>query len=302
MRDTDALTHITPIQIVQALWAGDASANALIAPDAVILDQDQGAMSLRSFTALKRHLRAALPDHTTHIEEVFWSGADTDEQALFRLIHTATHTRDGPLGPATYARLAYRSALRVQMHNATVVEVAMFRDQTRLTAALSQGLGTFGKIRNNGVTISPIKHPWAAAYADIITAAMDGDFSVFARSYAPSVEIWRPGGQPCLGQRQAEHFWLTLRAALPTGQFAILSGYGADDTVGPPRVGIHWRLSGAHLGWGLLGKPSKANLMVEGISFAEFGLQGIHREWTVIDLNALHRHIASALPQKEQAA
>lgn len=302
MGNRETTTDLSPAQIVHALWADDGPAPELMAPDAVIHDQAQGAMSLRSFTALKRHLRAALPDHRAQIEDAFWSGSGGSARGLIRLIHMATHTRDGPLGPASYARLTFRSALRVQVQNTTVVEVAMIRDQTKLTAALSQRLGAFGKIDPNLAATTAIDHPWAAAYADILTAAMEGDFSIFSRSYAPTVESWQPGGTLCLGQSRAEQFWLALRAALPTARFNVLSGLGADDTMGPPRVGVEWRLTGQHLGWGLLGKPSQANLTVDGFSFAEFGEHGIHREWTVMDLPSLHRQVSIRDKARDKAA
>lgn len=300
MQQTASKTRPDPHRILRGLWAAAPDQDAgLIAPDAMIIDSDQGAMSLRGFTSLKRNLTTALPDHRAHIEDVLWSEGAAPAQAVFRLMHLATHTRDGPLGPASYARLTFRSAMVVQIQGAQVVEVQMIRDQSAMTQALTRPIGAFGRIEPKTGEIHSITHPWALAYADILTAAMDGDFSVFPASYAHSVETWHPGGGHRIGHQQAGQFWLNLRAAVPTGQFQVHSGFGADDTVGPPRVGIAWQLMGDHIGWGLLGRPSGANVSLNGISFAEFSPKGIQREWIVMDLLSLQRQ---STPQASRAA
>jgi hypothetical protein len=51
---------------------------------------------------------------------------------------------------------------------------------------------------------------------------------------------------------------------------------------------------GRHLGEGIYGAPTGAEVHVMGISHAEFGPGGLRREWTLFDAAAIWMQIAMA--------
>ncbi|EPX78622.1 ester cyclase [Salipiger mucosus] len=135
---------------------------------------------------------------------------------------------------------------------------------------------------------------WGEALAALLSQVMAGEHSEIPAQYDPCARLAYPGGVAGQGPGAAERFWLGLRAALPSGVFAIHHRIGAEDRLMPPRAALRWSLTGRHEGWGPFGRPTGAPLHVMGFTHAEFGPEGLRREWTLFDEAAIwmqiHRH------------
>ncbi len=82
-----------------------------------------------------------------------------------------------------------------------------------------------------------------------------------------------------------------LRSALPSAIFRIEHQIGRVDPMLGPRSAIRWSLTGRHDGFGRYGAPTGADVHVMGVSHAEFGPWGLHRETTLIDDIAIWKQI-----------
>lgn len=266
-------------------------APGLVPDDLVVRDTSDGALSLRSLAALRRGLATSLPDHCARVEDGLWHPASGETgTGLVRLIVTATHSRDGPMGPASHRRLSYRTALVLHRQDNRLSEAVLIRDRRPLIEMSRSGwprLRPRVTTNSDPTTVQTNQLAWAGVYADVLTTAMEGDFSVFHRGYDPAVELSLPGGATGYGTDAADRFWLGLRGAVPTGDFTIIGAADCDEPLSPPRAALQWRLSGRHSGWGMFGAPTGGETVVEGVSFAEFGPRGIRREWTILDEGAV---------------
>ena len=119
------------------------------------------------------------------------------------------------------------------------------------------------------------------------------DTSVFAKQYDPACQLEFPEGTTAYGAAEAECLWLALRNALPDALFTIHHRIGMEEPLLPPRAALRWSLTGRHAGWRPFGPPSGAILHVMGMSHAEFGPQGLRREWTLFDTGAVWMQIAA---------
>ncbi|GGG78301.1 hypothetical protein GCM10011415_29100 [Salipiger pallidus] len=135
---------------------------------------------------------------------------------------------------------------------------------------------------------------WGHTLGDLIYRIMGGELSVIARHYDPAAELFHPGATIGSGPREAEAFWMGLRAAFPSARFDVLHLLGADEPLSPPRAAIRWELTGCHDGHGAFGPPTGAMVRVLGITHAEFGPNGLRREWTLYDTPGIYAQILRA--------
>ena len=68
------------------------------------------------------------------------------------------------------------------------------------------------------------------------------------------------------------------------------------------RAALRWSLTGRHLGWGAFGAPTGAEVHVMGLSHAEFGPDGLRREWTLYDEAAVWMQIHGGVALPDAAA
>ncbi|MEC3861325.1 ester cyclase [Mesobacterium sp. TK19101] len=275
--------------------------------DAVIMDAGEGVMGLRRFASLRQGVLAAFPDFRSEVEDAICVPTDQGILASVRMICTATHGRNGPYGAASQMPLAFRTMLLVEETGGVIRAAWQIRDQgalLRTTGNDPEGWARThpGQTRTDPMPTLQDGNPWANSYADILRSVMEGDLAILYRGFDPGAELFLPGGHIGSGPEAADVFWLSLRAALPSAEFAITAAIGADDPLCPPRVALHWQLTGVHDGWGLFGAPSGRTLTVQGVSQAEFGPNGLRREWTVLDELAVWQQItaASAAPGQER--
>ena len=134
-------------------------------------------------------------------------------------------------------------------------------------------------------------HPLGAEYTDLLMRIMDAQFGRIPVKYDRACRLELPGGATAHGWREADAFWMGLRAAFPDAAFEVQHAMGRD-TPGAPRVAaLRWTLTGTHSGWGLFGTPSGAEVHVLGISHAEYGRWGLRNEYVLFDETAIWKQI-----------
>jgi len=135
---------------------------------------------------------------------------------------------------------------------------------------------------------------YGAKLADALERLMTAEFSLIPALWDRACHLEYPSGQTAHGHASADTFWLGLRAALPSADFAMHHIIGREDPMMPPRAAVRWSLTGRHDGWGSFGRPSGANLHIMGITHAEFGPWGLRREYTLYDEAAVWTQIFQA--------
>lgn len=262
---------------------------------------------------------AEFPDRQLLGEDVIWAGTDAqqgDGRAGFlsshRLLSRATHAGDGVYGRATGRAVAYRILAECWCCEGAVRDEWLVRDQsailhqlgqdprawvqarlsdpkTVLAAPLSPDTDPDGPYRGTGTRDEP-----AEELAGRLKEIMAGDLSVIPKAWDRAASLAYPGGVTGHGWQDADAFWLGLRSAFPSAAFRIDHRIGRKDAGRPLRAAVRWSLYGRHDGWGSFGAPSGTYVYVMGITHAEFGPRGLHREWTLIDETAIWTQIELA--------
>jgi len=217
--------------------------------------------------------------------------------AAARLMLTAPAVAPGVLGSGAGA-VRFRAMAELEVKGGRVARALLIPD----TGAVLKQAGQVAQGWARGRAVWPLPAPeicrgesghWARAWGDLLEGAMRGGFSAFARQYDAAAQIDWPGSAVAHGPGAAETLWLGLRGAFPAARFTLHHRIGRADPLMPPRASVRWRLVGRHDGWGAFGAPSGAQVTLDGISMAEFGPEGIRREWTVFDEAAIWAQISA---------
>jgi predicted ester cyclase len=251
------------------------------------------------------------PDRQLFGEDVIYSG---DEDAGFlsshRIISTATH-HGGAFGPATGAKLTFRTIADTFCKDNRVWDEWLIRDN----AAIANQLGGSAKATAEamiaqGDTTMPLTpdtdvvgpydgrgndNAWGIKHAEVLTRIMGADFAVIPDAYDRACHLSSPGGTEGHSWDAVDTFWVGLRSAFPNATFKIDHQIGREDALMPPRSAIRWSLTGTHDGWGRFGSPTGAKVHVMGVSHVEFGPYGIRRDVTLFDEIAVWKQILLAM-------
>lgn len=307
MQEFDSARRDFPDFLLSAtreIWEGRglmAKARAHYHPDVILRSAEGLQFGAQAVAGYAMAVLAGLPDRRLLGEDVIWSGNPRIGMlGSQRILSTATHTRDGPLGHATGKRLCYREIIDSYAKREQISDVWMVTDTGAIlrqldrtaedwarellpridpdTQPFSPRVDVTGPYTGRGNT-----NQWGEALAVLLTRMMDGDLSGIPEQYDRACQLSYPGGVEAHGWAGADDFWLGLRAALPDARFEIHHQVGMEEPLMPPRAALRWSLKGRHEGWGAFGRPSGADLYVMGISHAEFGPGGVRREWTLYD-------------------
>ncbi len=302
------------IGITEEIWEGRdfASLHRYYAPDIIVRSPTSLVVGNQGVIAATMSQLAEFPDRAILAEDVIWSPAsDGGFLSSHRTVSIATHAHDGAHGVAKGTRLTYRVIADCAARDNVIYDEWLVRD----TGAVVRQLGwepreyaadqiaraggpeqcapmlpapadAPGPYRDTGND-----HPAGLRYAGILSQLMAAEFSIIPREYDRGVQLDLPGGRTAHSHAAADAFWLGLRAAFPSAAFTIHHRIGRDDAPGPPRAALRWSLAGRHDGWGAFGAPTGAPVHVMGISHAEFGPRGLHREFVLIDETAIWRQI-----------
>ena len=255
---------------------------------------------------------AEFPDRQLLGEDVIWSD-DPDGGFLssHRIISTATHTGDGVYGAATGATLRYRIIADCAARDDAIHDEWLIRDQGAIVRQLgwdpkeyaaerieleggrdvasrpfTPATDVVGRYRGTGND-----HETGRRHAEILGSIMSGDLAAIPARYDRAAHLELPGGVTAHGWEGADRFWAPLRAAFPTATFTIHHVIGRDDDGLSPRSALRWSLDGEHSGFGAFGEPTGAHVHVMGLSHAEFGRDGLRREWVLFDETEIWKQI-----------
>ncbi|WP_172331309.1 ester cyclase [Mangrovicoccus sp. HB161399] len=224
-----------------------------------------------------------------------------------RMVSRATHSGSGMFGAASGRSLAWRSMADRRVVEGRIAEEWVVTDTGGILRQLGQTpRGWIEAILQEGPLELPLdpetdppdpaqqpdpKDASGARLADVIDRLMGADFAAVEQCYDPGCALSYPGGVSGHGPQDADRFWLPLRAAFPDAVLTVHHVAGRADPEMPPRAAMRWSLWGRHSGWGSFGAPSQAMVYILGITHAEFGPQGIRREWTLFDETSIWAQI-----------
>lgn len=302
------------LSITREIWEdrGLGTLHDYYAPDIIVrtpagLAQGNGGVIAATMATL-----AEFPDRQLLGEDVIWSGTpETGMLSSHRILSTATHLGAGAFGPATGKALRYRVIADCHARDGVIDDEWLIRDFGAVVRQMGHDPRDFARdqiLREGGpdsasrpltpATDRPGPYrgtgndaPAGEDYAAILTDIMAARFDTIPRRYDRACHLALPGGVEAHGWGDADRFWMGLRAAFPSAAFRIHHRIGRDDPRMPPRAALRWSLTGRHDGWGAFGPPSGAPVHVMGISHAEFGPQGLRREWVVFDEIAIWKQI-----------
>ena len=257
------------------------------------------------------------PDRCLFGEDVIWSG---DPQAgmlsSHRILSTATHAGDGIYGAATGKTLRYRIIADCHAKGNVIDDEWLIRDQGAIVRQLGWEPRDYAHhliaAEGGPETATAPFHPardiagpyrgqgndsdWGLRHADLVTRIMGADMAAIPQVYDRGCQIEWPGGVTGHSHRDADRFWMGLRAAFPDARFEIHHRIGREDPMMPPRSALRWSLTGRHSGWGAFGPPTGAEVHVMGAAHAEFGAvtgtePRLRREWVLFDETAIWKQI-----------
>ena len=255
---------------------------------------------------------AEFPDRELLGEDVIWCPTGYKSfVSSHRLYCTATHEGAGLYGAPTGKRLAYRILADCWCRDNAVVEEWLVRDQGAIVRQMGEDPQDWTRkliAREGGpeACIPPYTdssdlpsrytgpgndNEWGHTLADLLSRMMAAEMSVITRHYDRAAELAYPGHLTGSGWPEAERFWMALGAAFPSARFEVSHAMGLDEPLSAPRAAVRWMLKGRHDGWGMFGAPTGAEVVVMGITHAEFGPRGLRREWTLIDETAVWKQI-----------
>lgn len=310
--------------ITQEIWEGRglASLTQYYAPDIVVRMPGGISFGNQGVIAATMATLSEFPDRRLLGEDVIWSGSpEAGMLSSHRILSTATHTGDGVFGPATGKALRYRVIADCHAKDNAIDDEWLIRDNGAIARQMGSMPRDFARAqiaREGGAEtctkpfIPAIDRPgpyngrgnsseWGARLAETVTRIMSDDIAAIAQTYDRAANLFYPGGVESCSHDEAERFWLGLRAALPSAEFAIHHVIGRDDPMMPPRAALRWSLSGKHDGWGAFGPPTGAEVHVMAATHAEFGPWGgadgrhgwgIRRDYTLFDEIAIWKQIA----------
>ncbi|WP_208997138.1 ester cyclase [Roseibium denhamense] len=256
---------------------------------------------------------AEFPDRTLLGEDVIWSGTPEDGMlSSHRILSTATHAGNGVYGQATGKTLRYRIIADCHAVNNQINDEWLIRDQGAIVRQMGWDPKDYALdlIEREGGPENCVKpftpdmdrpgpytghgndNEWGGKYADLLTRMMGADMAAIENHYDRACQLAYPGGVNGCSWGDADRFWMSLRASLPSADFKIEHQIGRDDPMMPPRAALRWSLTGTHDGWGMFGKPTGAEVHVMGAAHAEFGPWGLRREYVLFDETAVWKQIA----------
>ena len=250
-------------------------------------------------------------DPSPEAEDDWQSGAFLSSH---RLVCTMTHARPGIYGEPTGKRLRYRILADCAARDNALYDEWLVRDQGAIVRQIGLDPRDYAAelIEREGGPERCVRpfhpdidegaqytgrgnaNPVGRRHAELLTRIMDGEMSAIKRGYDRAAHLELPGHVTEYGRAAADEFWMALRSSFPDARFEVHHTIGREDIGHAPRSAIRWSLTGKHAGWGAFGAPTGAEVHVMGISHAEWGAEGLRREWTLYDETAIQKQIVLA--------
>ncbi len=248
---------------------------------------------------------AALTGPRLRLEDRLWHALGANSLYAAERFHvSARHDGAGLYGPPSGARVQFTQMAERLCASGRLREQWLLRDEAAILRQIGLDPVECARLRLAGgapESVAPRYSgagngdgpggSWGAALSELVTRVMSGEVAALAEQYDPAAELFLPGAEVGCGPREAEAFWIGLRAAFPSAHFEVEHALGAETPLAPPRACIRWRLTGRHDGQGVFGAPSGAPVEILGMTQAEFGPEGLRREWTLYDAPGVWQQI-----------
>lgn len=267
---------------------------------------------------------AAFPDRTLDPDNVIWS-VEADDVFYSSHLITSRMTNLGPgeFGPPTGKRARIRTIADCLCRDNRIFEEWLVRDNGALVRQMDGDIAAtahrqaandhatgrnwqlfFADARANilnktiaraaGMAPAPETDPEAFARIAIETAWPRNDEREIASLYDFRVAAHLPSGREFYGTLEYREYLSALNAALPDLK-ASVDHVASIPYLGAARdIAVRWSLAGTHLGDGLFGAATGAQVYILGISHWRIINGRIREEWTVYDELAVLRQTAGA--------
>jgi predicted ester cyclase len=263
----------------------------------------------------------AFPDRELLGEDVIWSddGPGRGLLSSHRILSGMTHEGAGLFGPPTGRRVATRTVADCLVRDGVIVEEWLVRDQSGIALQLGLDPAEHGRrlgaadaaagragwhlpalpaIRRGEPEAHAVRHahPAAEALAAMLEAAFNGaELSRLRDLHDRAVALHLPGHRSAAGTRALDGFAIGYLAAFPDARLVVDHCIALEEPGRPVRAAARWRLAGTHAGHGAFGPPSGAEVLVMGITQAEFAGPRVTRAFWLVDELSLHRMIGAHL-------
>ncbi|MBM1219767.1 ester cyclase [Ponticoccus sp. SC2-23] len=254
--------------------------------------------------------QAAFPDREILGDDVIWCGNEEDGYlSSHRSIITGTHTGHGVFGAPTGRQVTVRCIADCFVENEVITDEWLCYDFASMVQQLGHTPEAWARAMLEREGDDPIRpftpdqdrpgpylgtgndHALGDRLAGILTSIMDYDIAVIRREYDRAVGYYHAGGVTGWGYPALEAEWMQLRTAFPDATFVVQHKIGRDDKGEPDRAAVRWSLDGHHTGHGKFGPPTGAPVHIMGFTHAEFGRNGLRREWSIWDDVAIWKQI-----------
>ncbi|MCY4445864.1 MAG: nuclear transport factor 2 family protein [Rhodobacteraceae bacterium] len=245
---------------------------------------------------------AEFPDRVLLGEDVIW--AQTGENSWYsshRILSKATHRGQGKYGQPTNKEIIYRviadcHAVKDDQYGWVINDEWLVQDQGAIFKQLGINYGNHKYLLDPIEGTDPlglnIEGPYhgkgvetetSRLYVEHLNTMMRGEVSSVYKNYSRACQLELSEGKTVYGIDEAEQFWISFCASFPDSEFRIEHQIGQSGQNHPAKAAVRWRLTGDHSGYGMFGRPSGHFVDIMGISHAEYGPNGIIREFILID-------------------
>ena len=185
--------------------------------------------------------------------------------------------------------------------NNKIVEEWIIRDEASILCQLGFKVSDFveqriddGTFKKNDVEttknsfiqkniMSDCENIYAKKYKDSIIDLIEDKFSFEKKVYERSAQLYWFGGELINTVENIYEKWNLFLSCFKILKCEVSNSIALDQNNMRPRAAMRWRLICLHNSNGLFGLPTNKEIEIYGISHAEFGKQGIVREFILID-------------------
>ena len=249
------------------------------------------------------------PDRELIGEDVISCGSiDQTYLSSHRILSTGTHIGEGVYGKPTGKKVIYRVIADCLVRENKVIEEWIIRDEKSILNQL--GIQTYDYVKQkikegiytkNDINLIKncfrIKNKIPACESENINKYKNHflniikDQSNIYHLYERSAQLYWIGGEVVYTFNKIFEKWKLFLSCFNISKCEISNNISLNQKNMRPRASIRWRLICKHSQNGIFGTPTNKDVEIFGISHAEFGKNGIVREFILIDEISIWKQI-----------
>ena len=249
------------------------------------------------------------PDRELIGEDVISCGSiDKTYLSSHRILSTGTHIGEGVYGKPTGKKVIYRVIADCLVKDNKVIEEWIIRDEKSILNQL--GIQTYDYVKQkikegiytkNDINLIKncfkIKNKISACeskntnkYKNHFLNIIKDQSNIY-HLYERSAQLYWIGGELVYTLDQIFEKWKLFLSCFKISKCEISNNISLNQKNMRPRSSMRWRLICKHSKNGIFGTPSNKDVEIFGISHAEFGKNGIVREFILIDEISIWKQI-----------